>query len=151
MAAQLASCLLSTVLLLNAHDRHLAECAELDPNKFHSEMTTISHFKPVLGRALQVAPLESRAVSDALDCTFLCSQESRCVSFNLQTAPSDGSPLRRCDLLDTDMFRARGQLHGNATFNHYAMKVRAALVSRFSSLLFQLTLVIWLTSAVNSL
>ena len=78
------------------------------------------NFKPDLNHRVSKANITSLLVDDSLDCSFKCTSELKCKSFNLAANP-DSNGLYLCELLDTDKYRAAANdLQRNDAFHHFS-------------------------------
>ena len=78
------------------------------------------NFKPDLNHQLSVTGISSTSADDKFDCTFKCTGDPKCYSFNLAVNP-DSSGLYLCELLATDKYRAAtNYLLWSSVFHHYS-------------------------------
>ena len=73
------------------------------------------------GRFLDVVPIRSEKVDDAIACGFVCLENTRCSSLNLATTADEGK--YECQLLATDKYNSRDQLVPSDELDHYGVKV----------------------------
>ena len=71
---------------------------------------------------LDVSPIAIQRVLDALYCTFLCTDNVRCLSLNVKVKPGADNNLE-CRLLDTANYSAPHLLNSTEEFDHYSIRV----------------------------
>ena len=108
---------LACFLLQVFEDSETAQNVHRGPE--HCEVRYVKHQRVFL----DVSPIAIQTVLDALYCTFLCTDNERCLSFNVKQA--SGAELE-CRLLATDKYSAAPHLlKSSQEFDHYSMRVRA--------------------------
>ena len=86
-----------------------------NPNRDFS----VGDFRQNQYQYLWTTKVTSSAVTDNIDCAFLCVGESTCFSFNMAVEP-DSKGLFLCELLSTDKYRATEKLHPNGSYDHFS-------------------------------
>ena len=100
---------------------------------FHHQFKIFSYgnFTQDAKRQLGVTKLKSFVLDGPVDCTFRCTGEPQCLSFNLAAHP-DSDGLYQCDLLATDKYRAAAKdFQTNGAFHHYSPWVNIRTVFFF--------------------
>ena len=87
---------------------------------FQDRKIRFGNLKRVWGKRLEVEKVKSLMVKNhEFDCPFKCLDEPKCFSFNIATFP-DPKDFRLCELLATDIYRAKNMLQTNVSFNHWS-------------------------------
>ena len=71
---------------------------------------------------LDVSPIATQRVLDALYCAFECIGNERCFSLNIKVKPGEDKK-RECHLLATGKFSAPHLLYSSEEFDHYSIWV----------------------------
>ena len=81
---------------------------------------SFGNFTQDANHQLAVTILKSFVLDGPEDCTFRCTSEPQCLSFNLAAHP-DSDGLYQCDLLATDKYRATAKdFQASEAFHHYS-------------------------------
>ena len=83
------------------------------------------NFMAVIQKHLSTSVIASFLIEDKCLCPFKCMAKSECFSYNLAAYPDNGWYI--CELLDTDMYRARTELKTNVSFHHFSPVVSCSL------------------------
>ena len=83
------------------------------------------NFMAVIQKHLSTSVIASFLIEDKCLCPFKCIAKSECFSFHLAAYPDNGWYI--CELLDTDMYRARTELKANVSFHHFSPVVSCSL------------------------
>ena len=79
------------------------------------------NFMAVFQKHLSTSVIASFLIKDKYLCPFKCIAKSECFSYNLAAYPDNGWYI--CELLNTDMYRARTELKTNVSFHHFSRLV----------------------------
>ena len=79
------------------------------------------NFMAVFQKHLSTSVIASFLIKDKFHCPFECIAESECFSYNLAAYPDNGWYI--CELLNTDMYRAKTELKTNVSFHHFSRLV----------------------------
>ncbi|XP_027037555.1 uncharacterized protein LOC113666009 [Pocillopora damicornis] len=76
-------------------------------------------FKSNQNQSLLVTLTKSHFLEDALECSFHCIGDSKCLSYNIAKSP-DSNGIYICEVLATDKYRAKDRLQANSSFHHFS-------------------------------
>ena len=79
-------------------------------------------FKSNQNQSLLVTLTKSHFLEDALECSFHCIGDSKCLSYNIAKSP-DSNGIYICEVLATDKYRAKDRLQANSSFHHFSPMV----------------------------
>ncbi|XP_058952836.2 neuronal pentraxin-2-like [Pocillopora verrucosa] len=86
---------------------------------YRDSRTKYGKFKRNHNQSLLVSITESLFVEDASDCSFSCVGDPKCLSYNIAKSP-DSNGIYVCEVLATDMYRAKDRLKANSSFHHFS-------------------------------
>ena len=111
------SFVLVTVLYLSS-----TTTAFMQSSLYRDSQTKYGKFKRNHNQSLLVSITESLFVEDASDCSFSCVGDPKCLSYNIAKSP-DSNGIYVCEVLATDMYRAKDRLKANSNFHHFSPMV----------------------------
>ena len=111
------SFVLVTVLYLSS-----TTTAFMQSSLYRDSRTKYGKFKRNHNQSLLVSITESLFVEDASDCSFSCVGDPKCLSYNIAKSP-DSNGIYVCEVLATDMYRAKDRLKANSSFHHFSPMV----------------------------
>ena len=88
-------------------------------------------FKSNQNQSLLVTLTKSHFLEDALECSFHCIGDSKCLSYNIAKSP-DSNGIYICEVLATDKYRAKDRLQANSSFHHFSPMVSSFFLRRRS-------------------
>ena len=93
-------------------------------------------FKSNQNQSLLVTLTKSHFLEDALECSFHCIGDFKCLSYNIAKSP-DSNGIYICEVLATDKYRAKDRLQANSSFHHFSPMVSSFFygVAQISSVL----------------
>ena len=80
-------------------------------------------FKRNHNQSLLVSITESLFAEDASDCSFSFVGDPKCLSYNIAKSPASNG-IYVCEVLATEMYRAKDRLKANSSFHHFSPMVR---------------------------
>ena len=93
--------------------------------------TKYGKFKSNQNQSLLVTIARSHFLKDDLDCSSSCIGDTKCLSYNIAKSP-DSNGIYICEVLATDMYRAKDRLRANSSFHHFSPMVSSNTIRRRS-------------------
>ena len=96
-----------------------------------TEITKQNMEKSNQNQSLLVTIARSHFLKDDLDCSSSCIGDTKCLSYNIAKSP-DSNGIYICEVLATDMYRAKDRLRANSSFHHFSPMVSGNTIRRRS-------------------